>query len=277
MARITYTASLFLLLIDHPNACKILGANPPTIPGNKKGSQANTPSPETRGTRAKPSTTSVSTQTEDEEDKEKKGKKALGTEAWALVTVTNESNSSISSVTVTHKHSNKHKAHKTWEEIASHEKSPENDALNVTYRVGAGAIGADWWMVSWMQDDEPFVSSPDNMRWLADWVERGAQKTLATAVSVAVCPVGAPFGLASPLRKATKALLDRLVPYLLNDEKTDGYKGHMLKARDQTKVTEIIVTDDGLEFVSPSGKSRVKRKAVVDTKCDKKKEKKGGK
>ncbi|PHH79779.1 hypothetical protein CDD80_3772 [Ophiocordyceps camponoti-rufipedis] len=172
-----------------------------------------------------------------------------------------------------HKHSNKHKAHKTWAQIAANAKAPEKDALNVTYRVGAGAIGADWWMVSWMQDDQPFVSSPGNLRWLADWVERAAQRTLVTAISVAVAPLGAPFQAQSEVRAATKALLDRLVPYVLNEEKTVGYKGHMLTAKDRMRVTEIVVTDGGVEFVSPSGKSWVKRRAVVGDGRDEKKKK----
>lgn len=135
--------------------------------------------------------------------------------------VTNKSGKEISEITVRHKYSDVYKDKAVWKAIISNGKTVKlNDAedskkpANIRYHTGWGTTGADWWLVTWKdQDGVEYVTNPNNFRNIIDPLEKFLLGTKSTVKTLAL-PAAGVAGIAGGL------VIDAVAESVFNTEAT---------------------------------------------------------
>ncbi|KJZ79964.1 hypothetical protein HIM_00678 [Hirsutella minnesotensis 3608] len=192
---------------------------------------------------------------------------AQATDRKAKVSVRNNSKQPILDVSVIHKYSDVFKNNQTWPSIQPGEIAKDL-TLEVQYRTGFGAIGGDWWAITWVGADQKtsFASKPLNFRNIIDFIEADSPRALSTAASVAAGIAATGLGPVGMVGAAvtTAIATHRVTSYLFNTESTVGFKRHDLTTVDENQLTEIVINDDGtIQFKSKSGESATVSEALA--------------
>jgi len=182
----------------------------------------------------------------------------------ANVRVQNNTGMKLASVEVIHKYSSNYKERKAWKDIPSDQATPANFVVN--YNTGALCTGYDWWKIMWQFEGENIFhfTDPANFREVFDVIENVAVDLIGPVATILATKV-TPKTKLKPVDAALPLLVGKLLVLvakeLLNNEKTAGFKGHLLCADDANEVTTITINKDEVEFESPSGVSKTNSSA----------------
>ncbi|MDO4270292.1 MAG: hypothetical protein Q4C72_05110 [Eubacteriales bacterium] len=184
----------------------------------------------------------------------------------AKVVVVNQTGQTVLSTAVAHKYSNVFKDNLQWENLAEGAGTQPQEAR---YQTGLTALGADWWLVSWVtMDGRTHYTAPNNLTWLLDFLTPHFQE-IATSVSMLFNTLAMMrtklIQTPTALAISTAANITKLIASnVLNDEKVEGFKEYMLRAEDAGQTLTITLCGDGtVTFQSPSGKEST-GSAVMD-------------
>jgi len=175
----------------------------------------------------------------------------------ASVRIHNMTGQGILSASVSHKYSDDYKNHHTWAgPIKSFFLTDPDDGMAVDFNTGAFTTGRDWWFVTWVTEDGvTHVTDPSNARGFIDVIEKIGKKAAIPATSLAIKLAAAPEPAISKAAAAAVGVTSALVLAMTNDEKTAGFKQHILRSEDASGVNVITLTPDAVVFTSPSGAS----------------------
>jgi len=209
------------------------------------------------------------------------------TKREAQIFVENKTGKEIEIVTVIHKYSDVYKNSMTWVELPN--QVATKFPIKCEYNTGAFTTGKDWWLVTFKfkGNDDIYATSPNNLRSGFDAVEGAFLKfdvvqryatvmgtclgaTAGAVAGTAIAPgpgtavMGATFGAIG--NQAGNAAGKELQKALMNGEKTEGFKQHILRKEDENKPTYIKIYLSAVTFESPSGKSETIWKKVSQVK-----------
>lgn len=98
-----------------------------------------------------------------------------------------------------------------------------------------------------------WYSDPENFRDIIDFLEDAAPMLIKTAINVAKGSNPQLLPAAKVAQIASKVLCN----LLFNNESTDQFKQHILRAEDAGRVTVVVINaDDTITFKSKSGDSK---------------------
>lgn len=187
----------------------------------------------------------------------------------AKVRVTNHASGTILSVAVGHKYSNVYKNTGKFLNIPDGQTATTPE-MTVEFNTGWNTTGKDWWVISWIIQRienggfiwEECTINPTNFRGIIDFSEGGMKMLVKTFRDLVIWSLTAETLTAESkkadtgLIPAAVAITDRVVDMVMNDESTNGYKQHILRADDAAGGLEILIANDGkLYLKSKSGES----------------------
>jgi hypothetical protein len=181
---------------------------------------------------------------------------SASTERQAKASIDNQTGKTIVHVTLLHKYSNDYKNNRTWVNLPSGHNT-YTTPLTVNYRTGAFTTGKDWWRVQWkVADGRTCYTDPNNFRVVFDALDQAAMATanlFADQLGKEVAgQVGGIGGLVAG--KAAQDAANGIASSLFNGEATVGFKQHILRSEDDSKMVTISLFDNNTAKISsPSG------------------------
>lgn len=209
------------------------------------------------------------------------------TKRTCKVFVENRSGKEIETLTLIHKYSDNYKNSFTWVELPSGQTT--KFPLPCEYNTGTFTTGKDWWLVefTFKGDKAVYATAPNNFRGAFDAIEGAFIKydlgkkignilgsvaggAAGGAIGTAAAPgAGTTIGTAAgkAVGGAAGSLAGKeLQAALMNGEKTEGFKQHILRKADELTPTYIKIWSSTVTFESASGKSETNYKKVGEVK-----------
>lgn len=168
------------------------------------------------------------------------------------VFITNNSGMDIKNLCVVHKYSNNYKELLDFNNIKNRTKTGKHHD-KIYYNVGVGTTGKDWWYVVWEDTNgKKYINTTSTFfRGIYDFFDTVYLKTTSFVVNI----FNRLGGNAIPGGNVVNEVY-KLATTVMNNEKTTGFKQHILRKKDAAGGVEILINSKKeILIISSSGTS----------------------